>query len=188
MALLVTDNGEIDSLRNLLNQNQAIPSNLILKLFTTNTYPAEADTPSQTAYYEPYTSNNTLGYGTSPATGYSAIINTRHDQDYSQQYGKLLNGNRWTIETLSTAAIQVTGSGTAGTYTGKAIASTSGTGTGMTVDVVIAGGVATKITINDVGTGYSNGDTITIAKANVGNTTADVVGTITIALKFVNLI
>ena len=73
-----------------------------------------------------------------------------------------------------------TGSGTAGTYTDKAIASTSGTGTGMTVDVVIAGGVATKITINAVGTGYSNGDTITIAKANVGNTTADVVGTITL--------
>lgn len=116
MALLVTDNGEIDSLRNLLNQNQAIPRNLILKLFTTNTYPAESDTPSQTAYYEPYTTNNTLGYGTSPATGYSAIINTRHDQDYSQQYGKLLNGNRWTIVTLSTAAIQVTGSGTANEY------------------------------------------------------------------------
>ena len=117
MALLVTDNGEIDSLRNLLNQNQAIPRNLILKLFTTNTYPAEADTPSQTAYYEPYTTNNTLGYGTAPATGYSEIINTRHDQDYSQQYGKLLNGNRWTIATTTTAA--VTGrtiSGTTGTY------------------------------------------------------------------------
>ena len=51
MALLVTDNGEIDSLRNLLNYNQEIPRNLILKLFTTNTYPAESDTPSQTRYY-----------------------------------------------------------------------------------------------------------------------------------------
>ena len=116
MALLVTDNGEIDSLRNLLNKNQAIPRNLILKLFTTNTYPAESDTPSQTAYYEPYTSNNTIGYGTAPATGYSQIINSRHDQDYAQQYGKLLNGNRWTIETLSTAAETVQGSGTAGEY------------------------------------------------------------------------
>ena len=113
MELIVTDYGEIDSLRNLLNQNQAIPRNLILKLFTTNTYPAEADTPSQTAYYEPYTTNNTLGYGTAPATGYSPIINTRHDQDYSQQYGKLLNGNRWTIETLTTAAGSVVAGGAA---------------------------------------------------------------------------
>ena len=31
MALLVTDNGEIDSLRNLLNYSQNIPRNLILK-------------------------------------------------------------------------------------------------------------------------------------------------------------
>ena len=116
MALLVTDNGEIDSLRNLLNQNQAIPRNLILKLFTTNTYPQESDTPSQTAYYEPYTTNNTLGYGTAPATGYSAIINTRHDQDYSQQFGKLLNGNRWNITTLPDKAVRIQGSGTANEY------------------------------------------------------------------------
>ena len=51
MALLVTDNGEIDSLRNLLNYNQEIPRNLILKLFCTNTTPTESDTPSQTRYY-----------------------------------------------------------------------------------------------------------------------------------------
>jgi len=146
MALLVTDNGEIDSLRNLLNQNQAIPRNLILKLFTTNTYPAEADTPSQTAYYEPYTTNNTLGYGTAPATGYSAIINTRHDQDYSQQYGKLLNGNRWTIQTLSTAAVQVQGSGTAGEY-GITVASNAEIKKG---DYVTGGSVGTGAYVVDI--------------------------------------
>jgi len=117
MALLVTDNGEIDSLRNLLNYNQEIPRNLILKLFTTNTYPNESDTPSQTAYYEPYTNNNSLGYGSAPVTGYPAVINNRTDQNYANNYGILLNGNKWTIETLSNAAVTVQGSGTAAEYT-----------------------------------------------------------------------
>ncbi|AGH26738.1 hypothetical protein SXBG_00001, partial [Synechococcus phage S-CAM1] len=118
MALLVTDNGEIDSLRNLLNYNQEIPRNLILKLFTTNTYPAESDTPSQTRYYEPYTNNNTLGYGSAPVTGYHQVENNRTNQNYANQYGILLNGNRWTIETLQTAAVAaVQGSGTQDEYT-----------------------------------------------------------------------
>ena len=60
MALLVTNNGEIESLRNLLNANQSIPRNLILKLYTTDTYPAESDTPSQTRYFEPYNGTSPL--------------------------------------------------------------------------------------------------------------------------------
>ena len=115
MALLVTDNGEIDSLRNLLNYSQNIPRNLILKLFTTDTYPAESDTPSQTRYFEPYTENNTNGYGSGPTTGYPGIINNRTDQDYAQQYGILLNGNRWGIETEPTAVTTTNGDGTSGT-------------------------------------------------------------------------
>ena len=162
MALLVTDNGEIDSLRNLLNQNQAIPRNLILKLFTTNTYPAEADTPSQTAYYEPYTSNNTLGYGTAPSTGYSQVINTRHDQDYSQQYGKLLNGNRWTIETLSNAAVQVQGSGTANEY-GIAVQSNAEIKKG---DYVTGGSVGTGAYVVDI-----DGNNLLLSVKNQGTFT-----------------
>ena len=163
MALLVTDNGEIDSLRNLLNQNQAIPRNLILKLFTTNTYPAEADTPSQTAYYEPYTTNNTLGYGTSPATGYSQVINTRHDQDYSQQYGKLLNGNRWTIETLANAAVTaVQGSGTASEY-GIVVASNAEIKKG---DYVTGGSVGTGAYVVDI-----DGNNLLLSVKNQGTFT-----------------
>ena len=97
MALLVTDNGEIYSLRNLLNYNQEIPRNLILKLFTTNTYPAESDTPSQTRYYEPYTNNNTLGYGSAPVTGYPQLETTLTNQASSNQYLILLTCNRWTL-------------------------------------------------------------------------------------------
>jgi len=118
MALLVTDNGEIDSLRNLLNYNQQIPRNLILKLFTTNTTPGESDTPSQTAYWEPYKASNILSYdGAGVVTGYHAVVNNRTDQDYSQQFGILLNGSRWDIDTKSTYVTQQTATGASGEYT-----------------------------------------------------------------------
>ena len=63
MALLVTDQGEIDSLRTLLNATHKIPRNLVLKLYTSNTTPAESDVPSAANYYEPYDASNASGYG-----------------------------------------------------------------------------------------------------------------------------
>jgi len=162
MALLVTDNGEIDSLRNLLNYNQEIPRNLILKLFTTNTYPNESDTPSQTAYYEPYTNNNTLGYGFAPVTGYHQVENNRTDQDYSNQYGILLNGNQWTIETLSTAAVTVQGSGTAAEYT-ITVAANTGIKKG---DYVTGGSVGDGAYVVDI-----DGLTLLLSVKNTGTFT-----------------
>ena len=61
MALLVPNIGELESLRYLLNATHQIPRNLILKLYTSNTDPAEGDVPSATAYYEPYADGNTNG-------------------------------------------------------------------------------------------------------------------------------
>ena len=119
MALLVTDQGEIDSLRTLLSSTHSIPRNLVLKLYTApNIAPKEEDAPSQTKYYEPYNANNSLGYGAEPTTGYPAVINNRteEDQDFSSQYGILLNGNRWTIKTELNAVVTHDGSGTSGTY------------------------------------------------------------------------
>ena len=163
MALLVTDNGEIDSLRNLLNYNQEIPRNLILKLFTTNTYPAESDTPSQTRYYEPYTNNNTLGYGSGPTTGYHQVENNRTDQDYSNQYGILLNGTRWTIETLQAAAVAaVAGSGTTDEYT-VTVASNTGIKKG---DYVTGGDVGTGAYVVDI-----DGLTLLLSVKNTGTFT-----------------
>ena len=46
MALLVSDNGELQSLRYLVNSDRNIPRNLILKLYTSNTVPTETDVPS----------------------------------------------------------------------------------------------------------------------------------------------
>ena len=119
MALLVTDQGEIDSLRTLLNATHTIPRNLVLKLYTSNTTPSESDVPSSTTYFEPYNASNASGYGSAPTTGYPEVENNRteEDQDYTEQYGILLNGNRWDIATEVNAVAtgrQVTG--TAGNY------------------------------------------------------------------------
>ena len=119
MALLVTDQGEIDSLRTLLNATHEIPRNLVLKLYTgPSTAPSEQDVPSATKYFEPYNATNNSGYGSAPTTGYPLIINNRteENQDFSQQYGILLNGNRWTIATTAAAQANTTCSGTVGTY------------------------------------------------------------------------
>jgi len=120
MALLVTDQGEIDSLRTLLNATHEIPRNLVLKLYTgPSVAPTEQDVPSATKYFEPYNATNTSGYGATATTGYPTIKNNRteENQDFSQGYGILLNGNRWSIATTSSGqAIPKTFSGTTGTY------------------------------------------------------------------------
>ena len=60
MALLVPNIGELESLRYLIANNNHTPSladqsprNLVLKLFVSNTTPAEGDVPSATAYFGP---------------------------------------------------------------------------------------------------------------------------------------
>jgi len=119
MALLVTDQGEIDSLRTLLNATHTIPRNLVLKLYTApSTAPLETDTPSQTAYFEPFNGNNQHNNGSAPTTGYKACVNNRteEDQDFTGQYGKLLNGNIWSINTTTTAVHTTNITGTSGSY------------------------------------------------------------------------
>ena len=115
MALLVPNIGELESLRYLVANNNHVPTlgdqsprNLVLKLFTSNTTPAESDVPSPTAYFEPYGVGNTNAYGYAPTTGYPFCVNNRTDQAYTQQTGILLNGSRWTIAQV--------GSGTTATY------------------------------------------------------------------------
>ena len=117
MALLVSDAGELQSLRYLVNSNRNIPRNLILKLYTSNTVPVETDVPSQSKYYEPYDSTGLVGYGTEPSTGYPPIVNVRHDEDYSRQYGIILNGSEWNVRTILNAIATTNGSGNINEYT-----------------------------------------------------------------------
>lgn len=125
MALLVHDNGELQSLRYLVNSHNQTPKNLILKLYSSNTTPIESDVPSQLKYYEPYDSTGLVGYGTAPSTGYPEVINNRNDQEYSRQYGILLDGSRWNVRTITTPIKSTTGSGNINEYTITVASTTS---------------------------------------------------------------
>ena len=117
MALLVPNIGELESLRYLINNNNHVldrednaPRDLILKLYSSDTTPAEGDVPSTTAYYEPYANGNTNGYGTAGSTGYPTGVNNRTEAryDYTNAYGILLNGARWKINQDSSANVVTT--------------------------------------------------------------------------------
>ena len=160
MALLVPNIGELESLRYLLNATHEIPRNLVLKLFTSNTTPAEGDVPSQTAYYEPYADGNTLGYGTASNTGYPLVVNNRSDQDYTNNYGILLNGNRWAIATAGDPIASGTGTGSAGAYT---ISVDSVTGTISVGNLVSGTGIGSGAKVSRV-----DGATVVLTVANSG--------------------
>ena len=160
MALLVPNIGELESLRYLLNATHEIPRNLVLKLFTSNTTPAEGDVPSQTAYYEPYADGNTLGYGTASNTGYPLVVNNRSDQDYTNNYGILLNGNRWAIATAGDPIASGTGTGSAGAYT---ISVASVTGTISVGNLVTGTGIGSGAKVSRV-----DGATVVLTVANSG--------------------
>jgi len=161
MALLVHDNGELQSLRYLVNSNSNIPRNLILKLYTsshnTNGSPAEGDVPSQTAYYEPYNASGLVGYGSTPVTGYPSVVNTTNAQDYSGQYGVLLDGTRWNVRTIINPIKTTTGSGNSGEYT-ITVSSVTGIAVGHYVS---GGGVGARATVCAI-----NGNTLVLSVPN----------------------
>lgn len=67
---------------------------------------------------------------------------------------------------------------TAGTYTAGTKTTTSATGSGLTVDVTVdGGGVIQTVVINNGGSGYASGDTISIDGGTGGTTTIDVQST-----------
>lgn len=160
MALLVSDSGELQSLRYLVNSNHNIPTNLILKLYTSNTVPAEADVPSQNKYYEPYDSTGLVGYGTAPSTGYPAVVNNRWDQDYSNSYGILLNGSEWNVRTIITPIATPTASGNINEYT-ITVSSPLNIAVGHYVS---GGGVGSNATVAAI-----NGNTIVLTQPNASS-------------------
>lgn len=160
MALLVPDSGELQTLRYLVNTNQDIPRNLILKLYTSNTTPAEGDVPTQAAYFEPYNESGTIGYGTAPNNGYPSVVNNRWDQDYTNQYGILLDGTRWNVRTITSPIVNTTGSGTAGEYT-ITVASTLNIAVGHYVS---GGNVGSNATVCAI-----DGNVLVLSVPNTGN-------------------
>jgi hypothetical protein len=136
MALLVPAIGEEESLRYLIGSNNHVPDlsntnprNLILKLYSSDTNPADADVPSRFAYYEPYGGSSaslSCGYGTAPVTGYPLVSNARTEssQNFENARGILLNGSRWRIIRSGAAGTTVTA-----TYPEQTFTFTGGTAT-----------------------------------------------------------
>ena len=84
--------------------------------------------------------------------------------------------------TLGTGTLPTTSgsyTGSAGPFTG--VATTGGTGTGLTVDVTLTTNNVTAIVIAAAGTGYTAGDTITIDGGLIGGTTTTDNVTFTVA-------
>jgi hypothetical protein len=159
MALLVPDCGELQSLRYLVNSNHEIPRNLILKLYSSDTNPAESDVPAQNKFYEPYDASGNIGYGTAPSNGYPVVTNNRFDQDYSRQYGILLNGNLWNVRTITNPVVTTTGSGNVNQYT-ITVSSTTNIAVGHYVE---GGGVGSRATVAAI-----DGNTIVLTVPNTG--------------------
>ena len=86
----------------------------------------------------------------------------------------------------SGSTIGVTANGTSGapadTTLTNVATTTSGSGENMTVDLTLAGGVCTAMTVNTEGKGYATNDTITVANSLTA-TTANVVGNLTLGDK-----
>lgn len=188
MALLVPAIGEDDSLRYLLGANTHVPNlsdtsprNLVLKLFSSNTVPADADVPSRLAYYEPYlggTNAASCGYGTTAVTGYPLVANNRADQDYSNTYGILLNGSRWQI--IKSGGTGLGATVTTATYPEQTFTFTGTTSGNTNADYIygyyLARAQNLPVGILGVADAATVGIGTTIAKGTTANPTIGIVG------------
>ena len=178
MALLVPNIGELESLRYLINNNNHVldrednaPRDLILKLYSSDTTPAEGDVPSATAYYEPYANGNTNGYGSASSTGYPLAVNNRTEAryDYTAQYGILLNGARWKINQDSSANVVTTA-----TYPEQTFTFTSAAGNIYGYYIVRANDM--PVSVHGVVDAASGAAAATINKGSSGSPCIGVIG------------
>ena len=151
-------------------------------------------TDALNAYPDP-----TFGLVKRPGLNFTKVLGTTFSnakwffiqRDDQEQYVGCISGNEIKVwnkdgtagtvtypKYVSTIAVTAngTGSGTNGTLLN--VATTGGTGSGLTVDLTISGGVVTAITPFKLGEVYVTGDVITIASSAAG-TSANVTGTIT---------
>jgi len=138
-------------------------------------------------------------YGLTKRPGFEHLINlgsgTTYDdgkwfyikRDDDEEYVGVIKGSaismwnakdKTTCKVVSTVA-KITDDGTSGATNQTNLATTtSGSGTGLTVDLEATEGVVTRIYVNNEGSGYVTGDTITVAAATAG-TSADVTAELT---------
>ena len=121
---------------------------------------------------------NALSEGTSNLYYTEARVQAKLDNAYAQLSAMLNN-----LATATTLKLNLSGDPTPGSVTtlgsiltdgvggfsaGTGVATTGGTGTGMTVDTTVVGGVITALALNAAGSGYLINDTLTITNPNLG--------------------
>lgn len=74
---------------------------------------------------------------------------------------------------VTASAVAVINNGTSGATNKSAVATTGGSGSGLTVNLVAGGGVVTSATVAAAGTGYRAGDVVRVT-ATVAGTASDV--------------
>ena len=76
-------------------------------------------------------------------------------------------GNTTYVQTGSATALAITAAGTGYTNSLTGVATTyAGSGTGLTVSILVNAGVVTNVQIENPGSGYTNGDIVTISAGN----------------------
>lgn len=119
------------------------------------------------------TANSTDYISVTPTAMMTGFLNsTSADYDGSSFTVTIQNTSTlYTItQTLGIYSIAITTPGTG--YTGATgVATTGGTGTGLTVDTIDTAGALTTVTINTPGTGYTTGDVLTVSGGSGGTIT-----------------
>lgn len=85
--------------------------------------------------------------------------------------GTISGGSGYTGNGIATLGTIIPGNSyTNGTYSGVAVTSLTGTGTGATANVTVAGGAVTVVTIVNKGYGYAVADSLSVAASLIGGT------------------
>lgn len=85
--------------------------------------------------------------------------------------GTINAGSGYTGDGIATLGVIAGGNTyTNGTYSGVAVTSLTGSGSGATADVTVAGGSVTVVTIVNKGFGYAVGDSLSVAASLIGGT------------------
>ena len=136
-------------------------------------------TPATATQAANLTNHNTGGLAEGTNLYYTeARVQAKLDNAYEQLRAMLNNLATSTTLTLNLSGDPTPGSvvtlgsisndGVGGFSNGTAVATTGGTGSGLTVDTTTSGGVITAIALNAAGSGYLIGDTLSITNPNAG--------------------
>ena len=116
-------------------------------------------------------------------------VGSRRSAGFFSQVFKYPISAGWELNAVGgVGSVSITDAGTGytdGTYSYVPV--TGGTGSGLTLDVTVTGGVITDVVVDDKGVNYTVGDTLTVDNTYLGGTGVDFEITVDTTQKFVSL-